>query len=151
MIAMAFLRKGKPSKRKLEKIIEGAAKPMTMMRRKLDMNPELFEDVDIYDFRRKLVEWCDGDDKAEFQETFPQAKREWIVNHTEVAEAIADDWYSKLKTGIETALQRKNAMACSIWFQGHVVTGCFDVEVRLNTFISEISITRIIRNVCPLS
>jgi hypothetical protein len=152
MIAMAFLKNGKPSKKILEAIIEGSAKPMAKMRRKLSMKPELFEDVDIYDFMDALIAWCDGDDKSEFKKTFPLANREWFANNKEVAEDINLDWSNKLKAGIETALRLKQEVACSILFEGHVITGCFDRQVRYNTFPNpEISITRITRNVCPLS
>ena len=123
---------GIPEKKNLEKLFRYAAPRMRLMREKLCMDPDLFEDVEFFDFvveMQRLVE----DDKTFIADKFPFLVSSNVSNVVMFDEEVRKDYHLPLlKKKVEDVLEKDEKCAVSIMFNEHIVTGCFDAKVEFH-------------------
>ncbi len=132
-IALAFLAERSPSQAALDKIIFGAAHPMRVIRMRLDLDPYDYEGVDLYEMLDCLQVFRSGFERAEFKLLFPKATLEMIGTYHRLDMDYELDWYGVFKPSIERLLKKSERLACWIYFEGHIVTGCFSTQVNSTT------------------
>jgi hypothetical protein len=141
MIAQQFITAdvGVPDKESLEQIMCSAAIPMKWLRTAMEMKLESFEDVDMLDMKECLLKFR-KESKSDFKKLFPFATKENVENTTTMDfHNDTGSYFSNLQCFIEERLVHRKRVACSIWFRGHVVTGCFDKMERKSYFIDSLS------------
>ena len=123
---------GVPEKKNLEKLFRYAAPRMRLMREKLCMDPDLFEDVEFFDFvveMQRLVE----EDKPFIEEWFPSLESNNVLGVVLFDEEVRKDHpLPVLKKNVEDVLEKEGECAISIMFNEHIVTGCFDAGVQFH-------------------
>ncbi len=123
---------GVPDKKDLESLFSCAAPRMRLLREKLRMNPDLYEDVEFYDFvfemQRLVVE-----DKPFIEKRFKFLVSSNVSNAVLFDEEVRKDYHLPiLKKKVEDLLQKHEKCAVSIMFNEHIVTGCFDAKVEFH-------------------
>ena len=123
---------GVPDKETLEKIFSCAAVRMRLMREKLHMDPDLFEDVEFFDFvlemQRLVVE-----DIPLIQDKFRFLVSSNVSNVVIFDEEVRKDCHLPgTKKKVEDVLEKDEKCAVSIMFNEHIVTGCFDAKVEFH-------------------
>ena len=123
---------GVPDKKDLEKLFLYAAPRLRLLREKLRMDPDLYEDVDFFDFvveMQRLVE----DDKPFIQQWFPSLEYDNVLDAVMFDEEVREDHpLPALKKKVEDVLVKDKQCAISIMFNEHIVTGLFDAKVQFH-------------------
>ena len=113
----------------MEDIFAYAAPRMRLMRKLLKLDPELFEDVEFYEFVQ-AIKSLKEDDNALFQKRFPLLEPKNVMRTCSFDEDVTKDQpLPKLKKLVEDVLTNDKKCAVSIMFNEHIATGCFDAEV----------------------
>ena len=116
----------------LETIFEMAAPRMTLMRKLLKLNPELFEIVDFLDFVEAMKNMHEND-KPLFKERFPTLQSTNVMGTSTFDEVVTNGCtLPKLQKMIEDVLGKDKKCTVSIMFNEHVVTGCFIAKVEFH-------------------
>ena len=123
---------GVPDKQTLEKLFRCAAPRMRLMREQLCMKPDLFEDVEFFDFvvemQRLVVE-----EKPLIADKFRFLVSSNVSNVDMFDEEVRKDHHLPLlKKKVEDVLEKDEKCAVSIMFNEHIVTGCFDAKVEFH-------------------
>ena len=132
---------GVPDKKDLERLFRYAAPRMRLLREKLRMNPDLYEDVDFYDFvvemQRLVVE-----DKPLIADKFRFLVSSNVSNAVLFDEEVRKDYHLPLlKKKVEDVLEKDEKCAVSIMFNEHIVTGCFDAKVEFHKCDNTLNLT----------
>ena len=96
------------------------------------MNPDLYEDVEFYDFvfemQRLVLE-----DKPFIEKRFKFLVSSNVSNVVMFDEEVRKDYHLPLlKKRVEDVLEKDEKCAVSIMFNEHIVTGCFDAKVQFH-------------------
>ena len=105
---------------------------MRLMREKLCMKPDLFEDVEFFDFILEMQRLV-VDDKPLIADKFPFLVSSNVSNVVMFDEEVRKDYHLPLlKKKVEDVLEKDEKCAVSIMFNEHIVTGCFDAKVEFH-------------------
>ncbi len=114
----------------LERIFAASAPKMRLMRERLGMDPDAYEQLDLDEIMDNIEQWY-IDDKKAVQSTFPTHKEEhFLVWQTFGGPVTMEAVFLDIQTLVEAQLASKVKVAVTIWFRYHFITGCFDREVR---------------------
>jgi hypothetical protein len=130
---------GWPTKEQLEHIIAATGPKLYAMRSEMNLKPLSFLVIgDLISSLRKAAE----DEPTRFSIMYPYIKMPYLKDTAVFEGSLASTTdRTQLQHRVEQHLGKHKRCALSLWFNHHIITGCFDKEVRSQASCCICSIT----------